>query len=107
KGIAASVQPFADSLSGEVADRASSFADAQGQFYVGVRPEHLMIVRDGVEGAASVNVDFVEPLGQTTNVYVDCGGHKFIVVTDRTEAKIGDVVGVAVTPGKSRLVARN
>ncbi len=106
-GIECAVPAFAAGLSVDGPDGARAVAGGQGRFLIGVRPEHLRIVASGASGAAPAVVDFVEPLGQTTNVYVDSGGHKFIVVTDHTSAKVGDAVGVAADPAKVRLVARN
>ena len=105
--ITCSVQVFADGLPVSERDRASETADKQGQLMIGVRPEHLRIVKVGSKGAVRATVELVEPLGQTTNVYVEVDAQKFIVVTDGIKAAIGDVVGILPEPGKVRLVARN
>jgi multiple sugar transport system ATP-binding protein len=104
QGINCTVQALVSGISQE---DASAIADGDGRFYVGVRPEHLRIVKSGSPDSAACVVDFVEPLGQTTNVYVNSPDQKFIVVTDYTEAKAGDTIGILPEPGKVRLVAYN
>ncbi len=105
--VVCSVQGFADALTADERQRAGALADAQGHFLIGVRPEHVRIVAAGTKGSTSANVEFVEPLGQTTNVYVEVGNQKFVVVTDRTTARIGDAIGLETESGKVRAVAKS
>ena len=107
EGIKASVQAFANALTSEERNRSIAIANQNGQLLVGIRPEHLRVVKSGTKGSAAATVEFVEPLGQTTNIYVEASGHKFTVVTDKTNARIGDDIGVVAEPGKVRVVAKN
>ena len=74
----------------QIRDRAPSIGDA----VVGVRPEHLKLVRS--EAASSAVVELVEPLGQDTYVYLRADDTPFIAVTDRTTLQVGDRVEVRV-----------
>ena len=100
-------QPFADALPAEERERAAGLADGTGRLLVGCRPEKMTIGPVGRPHAVDATVEFVEPLGQTTNVYVDAGGHRFVVVADRVSVKIGDLVGVLAAPEHLRVVALN
>jgi multiple sugar transport system ATP-binding protein len=105
--INCSLQPFADALQSAEQERAPNVADGKGQFLVGIRPEKMTIGAAGGRHAVDALVEFVEPLGQTTNVYVDAGGQRFVVVADRVSVKIGDAVGVYAAPEHLRVVALN
>ena len=105
--IACEIPELAGFLEPAERARATSVANGSGDLLIGVRPEHLRIVAAGSAGAAEAEVNFVEPLGQTTNVYVKSGERSYIVVTDHTTARIGDVIGVAALPDRVRLVALN
>ncbi len=72
--------------------------------YIGIRPEHLLLADSPEEGDFQAVVDLVEPLGQTTNVFLKVGNIDMIAVVDHTTAKAGDTVGVNVRPGSLRLV---
>ena len=87
--------------------QAPNVANGSGKLLIGVRPEHLRIVSAEDSRAAQAEVNFVEPLGQTTNVYVKSGDKSYIIVTDHTTVKVGDVIGVAALPDRVRLVAMN
>ena len=106
-GIVCAVQCFADHLAPVERARAAELANGAGHLLVGVRPEHLRIVAAGTPGAATARVEFVEPLGQTTNVYVEIGNQRFVVVTDKATVAVGDAIGVVPEPGKVRVVAKN
>ncbi|MGI9301255.1 MAG: ABC transporter ATP-binding protein [Gammaproteobacteria bacterium] len=103
--IRTAVQPFADAVPADERAKADSVADRNGELFVGIRPEHLSIVQAGEVGAADALVELIEPLGQTTNVYVKVGDERFVVVTDRTTARVGDAIGVVAPPQYLRLVA--
>lgn len=107
RDIVCGVQTFADSLKGKDREGLGEVADKNAGFQIGIRPEHLQIVKPTAKGAARAIVDFVEPLGQTTNVYVSVAGQKFVIVTDKTDARIGDEVGVQPQDGKVRAVSNN
>lgn len=72
--------------------------------YIGVRPEHLLLANSPEEGDFQALVDLVEPLGQTTNVFLKVGDIDMIAVVDHTTVKAGDTVGVNIRPGALRLV---
>ena len=103
--ISCSPQAFADALPSAERERAKRVADASGRLFIGVRPEKLIIGPAGGAHAVDALVEFVEPLGQTTNVYVDANGQRFVVVADRVSVKIGDPVGVYAAPEQLRAVA--
>src|SRR5690606_24185414 len=73
--------------------------------FIGVRPENLSIAVSPDAGDFRAVVDLVEPLGQTTNVFLKAGDVDLIAVVDRTTARAGETVGVKVRPGSLRLVA--
>ncbi|NEY90354.1 ABC transporter ATP-binding protein [Tabrizicola oligotrophica] len=85
---------------------ANPVAPAKMAAYIGIRPEHLSLVEGG-EGQADFEavVDLVEPLGQTTNVYLNVGDIRMIAVVDRTRVQAGQRVGVKVRREALRLVA--
>lgn len=85
---------------------ANPVAPAKTAAYIGIRPEHLSLVEGG-EGQADFEavVDLVEPLGQTTNVYLNVGDIRMIAVVDRTRVQAGQRVGVTVRREALRLVA--
>jgi multiple sugar transport system ATP-binding protein len=103
--ISCSLQPFADALPAEERNRAPKVADSGGQLLVGIRPEKMTLGPPGGRHAVDAMIEFIEPLGQTTNVYVDAGGQRFVVVADRVIEKAGDRVGVYAEPEHLRLVA--
>ncbi len=98
---------FAHSLSSEERTLATTIVDGNGELLLGIRPEHLRVVNTGAEGATEAIVELVEPLGQTTNIYVSVGDVKFVIVTDRTKLKAGDSIGVVAPPELLRVVANN
>ncbi|MGO7172073.1 ABC transporter ATP-binding protein [Rhizobium leguminosarum] len=99
------IQEFVDSIPDAEWDLIAGRLDSTGQFAAGIRPEHLRLVQPGSPDSARAVVDFVEPLGQTTNVYLKVGETRFIVVTDRCNSHVGDVVGVYAPPEFVRVVA--
>lgn len=72
--------------------------------FIGVRPENLGIAEDPNAGDFQALVDLVEPLGQTTNVFLKVGDLDLIAVVDKTAVKAGQTVGVNIRPGSARLV---
>jgi multiple sugar transport system ATP-binding protein len=105
--ITCSPQAFADALPAEERERAKRIADGSGRLFIGIRPEKMTVGPAGGRHAVDASVEFVEPLGQTTNVYVDAGGQRFVVVADRVSVRIGDAVGVYAAPEQLRAVALN
>jgi multiple sugar transport system ATP-binding protein len=97
--------PVLGSLVPEAEKRANPFAPVDKAAFIGVRPEYLTVLTDGTKGDFQADVDLVEPLGQTTNVYLKMGDLRLIAVMDRTLAKAGQRVGVKVRPDALRLVA--
>jgi multiple sugar transport system ATP-binding protein len=101
------LKPLAAALPPDELARAGELADGAGRLFVGIRPEHLTIGAPGNRDAVEALVEFVEPLGQTTNVYVNADGQRFVAAADRVSARIGDTVGVLPAPDRLRLVALN
>jgi multiple sugar transport system ATP-binding protein len=101
------LQPFADALPDDERGRAGSLVDTSGNFLVGIRPEHLTIGNPKDHNAVEALVEFIEPLGQTTNVYVNANGERLVVVTGKVHAKIDDQVGILAIPEHLRLVSLN
>ena len=83
---------------------ANPVAPAETAAYIGIRPEHLALV-EALAGDFDATVDLVEPLGQTTNVYLNVGDIRLVAVVDRTSARAGQRVGVKVRREALRLVA--
>jgi multiple sugar transport system ATP-binding protein len=106
-GIDCVLKPFAAALPSTELARAGDLADSSGRLFVGIRPEHLTLGAPGDRGAVEALVEFVEPLGQTTNIYVNADGQRFVIVADRVSARIGDAVGVLPAADRLRLVALN
>lgn len=98
---------FAHALSDEERRLAAVVADPNGGILLGIRPEHLMIVKPNSQGATDALVELVEPLGQTTNIYVSVGDVRFVIVTDRTTVKAGDTIGVLAPSELLRVVAND
>ncbi len=69
-------------------------APSIGGVVVGVRPEHLRL--GASVGASNAVVELVEPLGQSTNVYLRADATPFVAVTNRTTLQVGDRVDVQV-----------
>jgi multiple sugar transport system ATP-binding protein len=84
---------------------ANPVAPAKSAAYIGIRPEHLSLTEDLATADFEATVDLVEPLGQTTNVYLVINDIRLIAVVDRTTARAGQRVGVKVRREALRLVA--
>ncbi|MCT4371610.1 ABC transporter ATP-binding protein [Yangia mangrovi] len=105
--VVCQIQEFGQALDETERHRATQMADQHGHFSVGVRPEHLQCVAAGTAGSAEAIVELVEPLGQTTNIYLLSGDQRYIVVTDRTTVEAGDTIGVIAPREHVRAVARD
>ncbi len=103
--VVCEVAEFGNSLTDDERSKAGSIVDRHGKFHVGVRPEHLQIVAAGTSGSAEGFVELVEPLGQTTNIYLLSGDKRFVAVTDRTTVQTGDTIGVMAPKEYTRAVA--
>lgn len=104
-GVLDCALPVLGSLVPDTEKRANPMAPIDKAAFIGVRPEYLTVLTDGSKGDFEADVDLVEPLGQTTNVYLKMGDLRLIAVMDRTLAKVGQRVGVKVRPDALRLVA--
>jgi multiple sugar transport system ATP-binding protein len=102
--IECKLQPFADALPESQLTRAQDLAGSGLSFLLGVRPEHLSVVPPSTAGAVEAEIDFVEPLGQTTNLHVHSNATPFTIVAGRTPARAGQTVGVAADPAHLRVV---
>lgn len=103
--IICTIQAFADALGPEERQLAVSIASRHGSLFLGIRPEHLSISSAAAPEAIEGLVEFIEPLGQTTNVYVLCGETRLTVVTDRATSQVGNRVWIAPHPARLRAVA--
>ena len=92
------LQPLADALPEAQRARAAALQARGLPFLIGVRPENLAV--NGADGAHAIAavVEFIEPLGQTTNLHLRAGETHFVVVSGRTSIEAGARVGVAVRP---------
>ncbi len=102
--ITCDVMAFADQLLEAQRKRATEIKAKGIPFFVGIRPEHLTISERGAPNAIDALVEFVEPLGQTTNVHLHCGASQFILVTGRTPVAAGSTIGVLADPEHLRIV---
>ena len=76
---------------------------------VGLRPEHIRIVRGGIapdgQKGVSATVDFVEPLGSETLVHVICDAQKFpAIVREPGFASLAAGERVTLVPDLSKAV---
>ena len=94
--IVCAVQPIAGALLESELARSSGSATNENELFVGVRPEHLSLNDRPNGNSFPAVVDFIEPLGQTTNVYVKYEGVSLVIATDRFQARTGDEVSVGV-----------
>jgi multiple sugar transport system ATP-binding protein len=102
--IACEVQAFADLLPPDQRARAGQLKARGAPFFVGIRPEHLSISAPGAPTAVAAEVEFVEPLGQTTNLHLQALGSRFVLVTGRTAVQAGATIGVIADPEHLRVV---
>lgn len=72
-------------------------AEQRSDYLIGIRPERMRVAAAPSKDTLAAQVDFVEPLGQNTNIYADVHGEKLTIVVDRTDVKAGDTIAV-VTP---------
>jgi multiple sugar transport system ATP-binding protein len=105
--ITCPIQLLADALPGDEHRSVDGKIDAAGRFFLGIRPEHLGLCAAGTAGSIAADIEYVEPLGQTTNIYLDAGGTRLTVVADRAQGRTGERVGVLARPDKLRVVARD
>lgn len=105
-GAAASCElpALSAALSSSQQAAAKSLTDAGVPAFIGIRPEHLSIVPLGTDAAFQAEVEFVEPLGQTTNVHLRCGPTSLILVTSRTTLTGGEMIGLRADPAHIRVV---
>jgi multiple sugar transport system ATP-binding protein len=92
------LQPLADALPEVQRARATALRARGLPFLIGVRPENLAVNRADGAHAIAAEVEFIEPLGQTTNLHLRAGETHFVVVSGRTSIEAGARVGVAVRP---------
>jgi multiple sugar transport system ATP-binding protein len=97
-------QSFADLLPAEQRELAVDLAARGRGFFVGVRPEHLSLVDRHVPHAVSAEVEFVEPLGQTTSLHLQSGSTQFLLITGRTSVTAGEKVAVIAAADHVRVI---
>ena len=81
--------------------------EQRSDYLIGIRPERMRLAPAASADTLSAHVDFVEPLGQNTNIYADIAGEKLTIVVDRTDAKAGDTVAVIAPPESLRAVLKD
>ena len=97
-------QSFADLLPREQKERAADLKARGRDFFVGVRPEHLSITGSAAPHAVSAEVEFVEPLGQTTTLHLKAQAARFMLVTGRTNVVAGETVSVVAASDHLRVI---
>ena len=102
--VTCEIQPFADALPADQCAHARELAGRGVPFFVGIRPEHLSLVPAGSPSSFEAEVEVVEPLGQTTNLYLRHNAVGMTVVTGRTAVRVGETIGVRADPAHLRLV---
>jgi multiple sugar transport system ATP-binding protein len=102
--VVAQPQSFADLLPAEQRELAVDLAARGRGFFVGVRPEHLSLVDRHVPHAVSAEVEFVEPLGQTTSLHLQSGSTQFLLITGRTSVTAGEKVAVIAAADHVRVI---
>lgn len=76
-------------------DKARAYVGKSVQ--VGIRPEHIRIVADGL-AATVLNI---EPTGSETHLQIEVGGQPIVVVVhDRLAAGVGDSVAIEADPDR-------
>ena len=73
-------------------------------FFVGIRPEHLSLTASTAPHAVSAEVEFVEPLGQTTSLHLKAQAARFMLVTGRTNVVAGETVSVVAMADHVRVI---
>ena len=102
--VTCEIQPFADALPEEQCVHARELAGRGVPFFVGIRPEHLSLVPSGSPSSFEAEVEVVEPLGQTTNLYLRHNAVGITVVTGRTAVRVRETIGVRADPVHLRVV---
>jgi multiple sugar transport system ATP-binding protein len=97
-------QSFADLLAPEQQQLAAELTARRLKFFVGVRPEHLSLVSPHTPRAVSAEVEFVEPLGQTTSLHLQAQAVRFMLVTGRTNVTVGETVAVVAAADHVRVI---
>ena len=93
------LQQLADSVGAE------ELARVPGEdVYVGIRPEHLQTFSSPEPGAIEAVVDYIEPVGQTTNLFVLAQGIRFAASKATAPEKVGDRIWLKPVAEKTRLV---
>jgi len=84
-------------------------AAREGEIELGVRPEHLQILSaDDASASFSGKIAIVEPLGNTTILYVDTPAGQLVVEGEGDmRANSGDGIGLAVEAAQSHLFAED
>jgi multiple sugar transport system ATP-binding protein len=74
---------------------------------IGIRPEYVDLLPRPEGDVPSAAIEFIEPLGSVTNVYLRSGEERFIAVVDRCAFAVGDMVGLSIHPDNIRLVGED
>jgi multiple sugar transport system ATP-binding protein len=96
--VSCPLQVLADALPETERARAAALRARGLPFLIGVRPENLAVNGADATHTIAAEVEFIEPLGQTTNLHLRAGATHFVIVSGRTSIEVGTRVGVAVRP---------
>lgn len=82
----------------------SSMKTGNGAILLGIRPENIQIVRPEEANGVIGRVDLVEPLGHDTNVYLSIDGVELVAISNHSDFKVGDNVGIRIDPDTIYLI---
>ncbi|WP_435101051.1 ABC transporter ATP-binding protein [Halarchaeum sp. P4] len=78
----------------------------EGDYTLGVRPEHVTVVGDDVEHAIQTRVDVLEPVGSDNYLYLDLGDDFIARVPADVEPAVGESVRIAFSEDAVHLFDR-
>jgi multiple sugar transport system ATP-binding protein len=94
--VSCPLQVLADALPETERARAAALRARGLAFLIGVRPENLIVNGADADRSIAAEVEFIELLGQTTNLHLRAEDTHFVVVSGRTSIEVGARVGVVV-----------
>ncbi len=80
----------------------SEYLDLSGakQLIIGIRPEHLSILKDSNEFSLSGKVVYKELLGQSHAITIEIASQEWVVLTESDVYHLGETVQLAIDPSK-------
>ncbi|MCL0090433.1 TOBE domain-containing protein [Dehalococcoidia bacterium] len=74
---------------------------------LGVRPEHITIIKEGQENTLRARVDLIEMMGKESYIYLTVGGKSLVVITSPTQnLGIGEEVWLLLNEGMIHIFDR-